>query len=104
MFTFDYRNFKTNKMETKHTQGEWEISKNQNQGVRINVGSDPIKMTTICSLSGSPREEEVNANAKLIAAAPDMLDALIKIKEIGGFSSDGKIGILINNAIKKATK
>lgn len=57
-------------MKTKHTKGEWELSKNFNQGIRVLVGQDnPITMTNICSVSGRPSDKEVEANAKLIAEA-----------------------------------
>lgn len=99
----------------KHTKGKWELSENTNQGIRINVGQeDPITMTTICSMSGSPRIAEVTANAKLIAAAPDMLEALIDIKDridkckglplTHDEALDSFYVEIINEAIKKATE
>lgn len=47
--------------------------------------------------------DEAEANAKLIAASPELLEALKAIKEIGEFKADGQIGKIINNAINKAT-
>lgn len=66
-------------METKHTKGEW----------------FPVEFAGIWMLMDSPMyesidvlnadyvgEEKAKANAKLAAAAPDLLDALIEIAEL----------------------
>jgi hypothetical protein len=54
----------------KHAKGKWEISQNSNQGIRIGVNfQNPIDMTLICSLNGSPLDERVKANANLIVEA-----------------------------------
>jgi len=67
----------------KHTQGKWEISNNGHQALRIGVNiNNPLESCIICSLSGNPSSDEIKANAKLIAAAPELLDALIKIRDL----------------------
>lgn len=60
-------------MGTKHTQGEWFINPRSSRNVRY--GSKTIAN---CSQgqNGENEEEEI-ANAKLIAAAPDLLKACI---------------------------
>lgn len=54
----------------KHTQGEWVSS-----GYRVDVDvADGL--SGICEMCGWMSESEMEANAKLIAAAPDLLKAL----------------------------
>lgn len=65
----------------KHTKGKWELSHNTNQGIKIVISpDDPLKTENICSIFGSPSEESTYANAKLIAAAPELLEALLEAK------------------------
>jgi hypothetical protein len=87
-------------MKTKHTKGEWEVN---SQGNLVVSGKKWISDLFIYGFEYISQDER-KANAKLIAASPLMLNTLIKIKELGGFSADGEIGLLINNAIKKATE
>ncbi len=83
-------------METKHTKGEWRVDNEYSSGNR--------GITRI----------EIEANAKLIAAAPDLLEALIEMNkwvcvnfpehgmshEFGSCASFNKM----RTAIKKATE
>jgi hypothetical protein len=56
----------------KHTRGNWEV-----KGLKVQIlPNDPMNTITICQVFGSPTERENMANAKLIAAAPDLLEAL----------------------------
>lgn len=64
-------------MEFKGTPGPWHVS---NEG-RLLVRDDDWLGIVADSLGYNSEEEEV-ANARLIAAAPDLLDALIKIVEM----------------------
>ncbi len=62
----------------KHTPGEWVVSKTYLDGSSSTVitrVSAPDKGTTICDIWGM-NTEEGKANAKLIAAAPELLGAL----------------------------
>lgn len=69
---------------TKHTPGVWgclgmlvETPPAKEQLRRIDSGELPMKVVVICSTENSgyiPREE-AEANARLIAAAPDLLEA-----------------------------
>jgi len=96
----------------KHTKGKWEVA-GQDPDIYIESG-----LKTLCKLWG--RGEEQEANAELIAAAPDLLEALLKAKELikewhnigAGEMGDGLWAIYdskspemkrINEAIKKAT-
>lgn len=85
-------------METKHTKGEW-IYNPTYETITDSEGYG------IAQPHGIRNEEEWEANAKLIAAAPEMLEALIEISQLGSTGEDAremkKIAI---NAITKATK
>jgi hypothetical protein len=63
-------------MNKKHTQGEWQQKQFKNS-VIVN-DQDLVKQTTICQVYGNG--EEAEANAKLIAASKDLLDACIWAK------------------------
>lgn len=96
-------------METKHTQGEWKYNVTKRDeiqvllpnGLNLHLGyiySDDCGLPTCC------RKEE-HANAKLIAAAPDLLAAALQIK-----NEIDTEGLLQNSyekllaAVEKATK
>jgi len=108
-------------MKTKHTPGKWSytnvysdereigslvyckiISENKGIGFAGTYGGKNYKIIPA---------EEAEANAKLIAAAPDMLDALMVAKahleyaiEFGaGAGGESKAIEIIDRAIKKAT-
>ena len=55
---------------SQHTQGPWTVENNSIYG---NAG---MIRPFIASVEDDHRDEETNANARLIAAAPDLLDAL----------------------------
>ncbi|MBE3084680.1 MAG: hypothetical protein IMZ64_00500 [Bacteroidetes bacterium] len=101
-------------METKHTKGEWRQSHRKTyEGVYSTQVYDE-KEKTICTLAwhkvdlgngvtGTDRE----ANAKLIAAAPDMLEAckeaLKMYKELEPCGGWQHVYDYLDSAIKKAT-
>lgn len=58
-------------MKKKHTQGDGWVSSGYRVDVDIADG-----LSGICEMSDWMPEEEMEANAKLIAAAPDLLEAL----------------------------
>ena len=59
----------------KHTQGEWKV--NTNWALSVECGEK-----TISSLRGIKHTKEDIANAKLIAAAPELLESLIQCETI----------------------
>ncbi len=66
-------------MSTKHTQGEWGVSKHgNNDSFGVYAEGKPDLAIVI---GGNEEGGEAEANAKLIAAAPDMLDALQSIEQ-----------------------
>lgn len=96
-------------MEIKHTKGTWWAccTKSTPHYVFANEGE-----RTICAMIQKQEmgedltAEEMQANAKLIAAAPKMLDALLKLQyavkhgNVKGLFEDEKK--LIDNAINEA--
>ncbi len=102
----------------KHTQGKWEVSVNTNTDQKIFVKANDGKIgSAICLLfEGNysvKSREEAEANAKLIAAAPELLEALQKIINDANILRLGESGdtvkVMIDSinegvrAIKKAT-
>jgi len=84
-------------MNTKHTPGPWESIG------QIIVGGHPLEH--ICRWSGR------SANSKLIAAAPDLLEACQKVKNLANRLLDygeidqeiaGELLLIVNPIIKKA--
>ena len=76
-------------MKTKHTKGEW-----LNLGYRVDVDVAD-GMSGICEMSDWMPEEEMEANAKLIAAAPELLNACLAAKamyEAQGINVNSRIG------------
>ncbi len=95
-------------MKTKHTQGEWEINNNIIISDNYQTIATIHKQSFDTNIDGThARDREMEANAKLIAAAPDLLKCLIELKphliDIG-FSQTNGLLLDINNAIKKATE
>ena len=92
-------------MKKKFTEGEWTIGQN-NFCIDI-LCNDKVLAT--CWGTVKVRSERI-ANAKLIASAPDLLEALndlVLASEKTLQLNEGNLGVLINNAIKaikKATK
>ena len=90
-------------MTTKHTQGEWM----QFRGNIVTKSKSTLPIdydTNICKLNNNLDESE--ANAKLIASAPDLLEALIDITNSYRTKVNMTEEHIIRNAlsaIKKAT-
>ncbi len=61
-------------MTTKHTPGPWIVTEGDNVYAKRNEG--PSLPVASCAVSRSVTTKHRQANARLIAAAPDMLEAL----------------------------
>ncbi len=103
-------------MEAKHTKGEWKAQGNYIGLIDKNGNNIPVRITHV--LGGekvTPEEDE--ANAKLMAAAPDLLEvakaSLSMLEQTLSYRENNKLtaGNIfltstieeINKAIKKAT-
>jgi hypothetical protein len=91
----------------EHTKGEWKISPKDGGNIKIwAIGTPKIAIIPDRDVSFN----EQISNAKLIAASPKMLEALLKTKELIGFWHTKKevptqeTYEFIENAIKKATE
>jgi hypothetical protein len=87
-------------MEAKHTPGPW-FSPARSFGTRYveaRIGGGLLQEVAACCPTEQPLQQE--ANARLIAAAPELLDALISIAED---SSDEGARECAMEAIAKAT-
>lgn len=94
-------------MKTQHTPGPWTAV--QQYANRWNIETQPVNhvpagIAIVCTtvLEVGSNDKDTEANARLIAAAPDMLEALLSIE-----NDDGRIPKTIwdmrNAAIAKAT-
>jgi len=92
-------------MNAKHTPGPWIIHWNIGDFHRIIAANDPDMgfIGRVCdhAPTDGDMEAEAKANAKLIAAAPDILDALIRVRCYGDLG--GPLADIADAAIEKAT-
>lgn len=91
----------------KHTQGPWTIriaSDHKALAIFEESAKEGIYTDAICLVSPldqiKPHDE---ANAKLIASAPEMLEVLIKLQPLYD-GRNNEFERIINNVIKKATE
>lgn len=94
-------------METKHTKGEWTpiiLDLADCKDVVIGL-EESNKVLCRVHLYSSKITEEDLANAKLIASAPDLLEALeVCYASLCTYGRHPLIEKQVNEAIKKATK
>ncbi len=116
LYTHIFLTSKTNK-QMKHTTGQWNAVAQMPEGYSIETNEGKVIAFTQCDEdynSENPiiRAEEM-ANAKLIAAAPKLLEIVLKITEDiedgkintkNGISKDSYVWHKLNNAIKAATE
>lgn len=66
-------------MSAKHTPGPWLQWADTNIIIRLHSGAPRSEDLRICEVSTNTRHDEGAANARLIAAAPELLEALQKL-------------------------
>lgn len=95
----------------KHTKGEWILNEERSEIVSENdctrnVGIDIIAKCFV-GFNYESTMEECKANAKLIASAPELLEALIMLmhpNDMNDFNFANRAREKAKNAINKATK
>ena len=88
-------------MKTKHTQGEWNVNDDK---IQISIGE--LTYTPNKDSFYGNEMKEAQANAKLIASAPEMLEALKYARGVlktYGLKNEHEAIIKLSNTIKKAT-
>ena len=92
-----------NTAETKFTKGNWFIKEWKYQTVLMTdfKFDDPMRSPVICDMYGQATEEG-KANAKLLAAAPDMFNVLLELQESAEYWSEYDVPLGIVDRIKFA--
>ena len=83
-------------METRFTPGPWRV------GYDGTVCASDYRSTGICSMLGTLRNKSVKADALLIAAAPEMYEALREAREHLRVDGSRKMGRRIDELLAKA--
>lgn len=67
-------------MKNTHTEGEWTLGlyPNKNYPHRVVMTTNGVAISEVIE---KPDLKEMEANAKLIAAAPDLLDSVMKLMD-----------------------
>lgn len=68
-------------MNNKHTPGTWNVSKTINDYAIYSSQNDSKDIAAVYQYSRSIAPEEAEANAKLIAAAPELLEMVYNLKQ-----------------------
>jgi hypothetical protein len=91
---------------TKHTPGPWRVSSDED-GVSIRMGSTLRDLSyydnaDLWTCESDEEDEAAMANAHLMAAAPDMLEALENLENDDGTTMPPSAWELVQTAIAKA--
>lgn len=84
---------------SKHTEGPWHISESEHEGAGLLI--KPIPGQVVCECDPVP---EMVANARLIAAAPEMLEALEMVDQVFHLLSAKEIIELIGRRNVRAVR
>lgn len=87
--------------EIKHTPGPWVVAHKDMTG-NVLVDAGPYYVCTCWHYHGSVVEKEMSANARLIAAAPELLDALYDVDATATDAYDPVMLAKVQAAIAKA--
>lgn len=98
-------------MKSKHTPGPWEYAENSANNFDVFGAGDTVEVAVVWGLD-DPLKAEREANARLIAAAPELLEALEDSLDLFGVFLDHSdkgntdmhraLGVKIRAAIAKA--
>jgi hypothetical protein len=92
---------------SKHTPGPWtaKMSKWHEEPLLVQAGMPSNRVLARFGSATEPLDDTDRANARLISAAPEMLEALKLVRESGLADEYGASAVedAINAAIKKAT-
>ena len=94
------------KLEFKGTKGSWKLGGNTLDGILVSVRHPQNRdVCTVWKYDDSFLEnQEALANAKLIASAPDLLEALQEVRKHMNAYIPEKVFDLVDQAIEKALK
>mgnify|MGYP003148248213 CR=1 FL=1 len=79
----------------KHTKGKWEVD--EIRGCKVVVCGSMVIASDLFDENEEPSIEELDANANLIASAPELLE---EIKDVQKWILDFRNNVSIENAIK----
>lgn len=94
---------------SKHTPGPWKISEKRANGTKAYVDGSAgyVVAQAYCSPSSNIKYndlwEEAEANARLIAAAPDLLHFAEKVRDYARETDDESLFAAADDLISKAT-
>ena len=78
---------------TKHTKGPWTATKHDQHWVRVNVTIKAGGNTWVAFMPDEDKEERM-ANARLMAAAPELLEACrmaMMLRQLGGIIPESRV-------------
>lgn len=88
-------------METKHTPGPWAYHNTPTPFIHVAAGGLPICQIYTSTAHGQSMGEQF-ANARLIASAPELLEALKACNEAMNYMSEYDIPITLPGQVKAA--
>ena len=91
------------KLEFKGTPGSWHIEE-RGASILDNTGKSIVCWYGVATSTYWKEEEQLKANSKLLAAAPDLLEALQLVRENMTAHIPEHIFDKVDNAIEKALK
>lgn len=88
---------------TKHTPSPWNCETYDGGSFDVCSSATDHYYVIVSRSRHATRGDEQHANARLIASAPELLEALVAVSELPGFEPSEPYGQLVVSAIAKAT-